>query len=160
MTQPPEPADTHDQRGPYLQDMRFDECMAHLAQERVGRLAVTVDQYPQVFPVNYVLDGSAVVVRTHLTREVLADTHGSVGFEIDALDDGTHSGWSVLVQGFAEDVSDRLQDLGTERARHLPAGAWAEGHEPRTIRIVPAQVTGQVLHPSGQLFATGEGRYL
>ena len=145
---------------PYLQDMTYDECMAHLAQHRVGRVAIIVRHYPQVFPVNYMLDGFVVVFRTHLGRNLLAANHANVCFEIDELDDGTHSGWSVLVQGMAEDVTDRLHDLNTDLARQLPIEPWAPGFKPRTVRIIPAHVTGRVLHPGGRLFATDASGYL
>ncbi len=41
-----------------------DECWDLLAQTNVGRLAVLVDGHPDIFPVNYVLDGDSIVFRT------------------------------------------------------------------------------------------------
>ena len=36
-----------------------------LAARQIGRLGVFLDQYPLIVPVNYSMDGDAVVIRTH-----------------------------------------------------------------------------------------------
>ena len=41
-----------------------EECWALLGQMNVGRLAVLVEGHPDIFPVNYVLDGQGIVFRT------------------------------------------------------------------------------------------------
>ena len=46
-----------------LEEIGEAECMALMAGQRVGRLIVSGSP-PQVFPVNYVVDGGAVVIRT------------------------------------------------------------------------------------------------
>src|SRR5262249_15027106 len=48
-----------------LEVLDRDECLALLARESLGRLAVVSDDgRPYVFPVNFALDGAAVVFRT------------------------------------------------------------------------------------------------
>ena len=41
-----------------------DECRRLLAADEIGRLAILDGTTPAVFPVNYVLDGEAIVFRT------------------------------------------------------------------------------------------------
>ena len=114
-----------------------------LATEQVGRLAVIVDHYPQVFPVNYRLDVPFVVFRT-ATDSPLGSSHlKNVGFEVDHIDPTTRTGWSVLIQGMGEDTSSRRPDTVSEHAQLLGVTSWIAGSKPRLIRIIPAQVTGR-----------------
>jgi nitroimidazol reductase NimA-like FMN-containing flavoprotein (pyridoxamine 5'-phosphate oxidase superfamily) len=63
-----------------------------------------------------------------------------VALEIDELDDRLSSGWSVVVQGRAEQVDDKseLADLF-----HHVRDPWAPGSRPVLVRITPSQVTGR-----------------
>jgi len=90
---------------PEVEELSQQDCLDLLATEQVGRLAVVVDLYPQVFPVNYRLDDFVVAFRTHIGTKLLAANHANVGFEVDHLDPVSRSGWSVLIQGMAEDTS-------------------------------------------------------
>lgn len=85
--------------------------------------------------------------RTHLGATLLAANHAHVGFYVEHIDDATHSGWSVLIQGTAEDVTDRPGDPATERSRNLGVEAWTPGDKPRIVRIIPGKVTGGRLTP-------------
>lgn len=126
-----------------LRALTYDECLTRLAGATIGRLAVVVEHYPQVFPVNYRLDDFIVVFRTDLGTKLLAAHHANVGFEVDHFDGATRTGWSVLVQGMAEDVSGRVGDPITERSRHLAVDPWAPGDRSRLVRIIPANVSGR-----------------
>jgi nitroimidazol reductase NimA-like FMN-containing flavoprotein (pyridoxamine 5'-phosphate oxidase superfamily) len=46
------------------------ECRALLAANRVGRIAIVVDNQPAIFPVNYVFDDHSIVF--HTNRPILA----------------------------------------------------------------------------------------
>jgi hypothetical protein len=126
-----------------LEELSYQECMYLLGTAQVGRLAVVVGHYPQVFPVNYRLDGSTVVFRTHIGTKLLAAHHQNVGFEVDYLDPVARSGWSVLIQGMAEDVTDREADPVTDRTRAAGVEPWTGGDNPRLVRIIPAKTTGR-----------------
>ncbi len=68
----------------------------------VGRLAMMIDDYPLVVPVNYrLLDDAAgvgIVFRTGPGSAIdRAPAH--VAFEIDGIDHPHHQGWSVVVRG-------------------------------------------------------------
>lgn len=127
--------------------LSVDECLRRLATQEIGRLAVVVDHYPQVFCVNYRLDDFVVVFRTQLGGRLTAANHENVGFEVDHLDHIRRCGWTVLVRGMAEDVTDRQGDLVTERSRRLAIDPWVPGEHPRIFRIIPAKITGRELTP-------------
>jgi uncharacterized protein len=125
-----------------------DECLRRLATRDIGRLSVMVGHYPQIFPVNYRLDDFVVVFRTHLGTKLNAANHANVGFQVDHIDPTNRSGWSVLIQGMAEDVTDRVADPITERSRDLGVTPWVPGDQPRLVRIIPAHITGRELTPA------------
>jgi nitroimidazol reductase NimA-like FMN-containing flavoprotein (pyridoxamine 5'-phosphate oxidase superfamily) len=115
-----------------------------LAGAAVGRVAVVVDGHPEIFPVNYALDGDAVVFRT---AEGTVLNHASltqVAFEVDDIDESTHTGWSVMVKGQADDIGDAL-DATSERLRRLPLTTWLPGQRDRWFVIRPRQITGRRL---------------
>ena len=89
--------------------------MARLARKRLGRLVLVLDHHPEVFPVNYGLDDNVVVFRTRPGTRLVAAHQAHVAFHVDHHDEATRSGWSVLVQGMAEDVTDRTDDLSAQR---------------------------------------------
>jgi uncharacterized protein len=59
-------------------------CLRLLAWDVIGRLAVVAPGgSPMVFPVNYVLDGEAIVFRTAPGTKLDAGSGGQACFEID-----------------------------------------------------------------------------
>lgn len=133
-------ADGTDGTGP-LQTMDEGECWARLGNHVVGRLVVTVGHQPDIFPVNYRLDDDEIVVRTaEGTKLAAALLGGRVAFEIDDIDELTHSGWSVVVHGTAREsksVDDVMHD------DEIDTDPWATGPKRRVIRITPDQITGR-----------------
>jgi nitroimidazol reductase NimA-like FMN-containing flavoprotein (pyridoxamine 5'-phosphate oxidase superfamily) len=123
-----------------------DECVRLLQSRHLGRLAVVIDARPLVFPVNYAMDGDRVVFRTAEGTKLHAASHEEVAFEIDDADARYHTGWSVLVVGFGEDVGDAPT---RERYEALPVRPWGEGNKPHWIRIRPRAITGRRIPPHG-----------
>lgn len=125
-----------------LEEIPESACERHLAQEKVGRVAVTVDDHPEIFPVNYAFVDGRVVFRTDpgAKLDAVADDT-SVCFEIDGIDEEHRVGWSVLVVGVAVRVADpdeqaRLGELGLE--------PWTGGRD-IWVRIQPRKITGRRL---------------
>jgi nitroimidazol reductase NimA-like FMN-containing flavoprotein (pyridoxamine 5'-phosphate oxidase superfamily) len=135
--------------GRSFRELTYQECLTHLGRATIGRLAVVVGRYPQVFPVNYRLDDFVVVFRTDLGTKLLAAQHANVAFEVDNVDQEARTGWSVLIQGMAEDVSARVDDAIAERGRHLDIDPWAPGDRSRVVRIIPASVSGREIRLDG-----------
>ena len=121
--------------------MGEEECWSLLAGREVGRLAVCIAGRPDIFPVNYRLDGRRIVVQTAPGLKLAAATLGSgVAFEVDELDEVAHRGWSVVVHGDATEV-ERLEELLD--AGDLGIGPWAGGTKNHFIRIEPAEISGR-----------------
>ncbi len=63
-----------------------------------------------------------------------------VAFEVDAIDEATRTGWSVVVRGTVAEVSEP-DDL--ERLRTLPLYPWALSAKARYVGIRPASISGR-----------------
>ena len=53
-----------DEAGSGVTDLPANACWALLRSQEVGRLAVSIADRPEIFPVNYVVDHGTVVFRT------------------------------------------------------------------------------------------------
>lgn len=126
---------------PAIEELDVDQCWANLRQRWVGRLAVSVNNRPDIFPVNYVVDAGTVVVQTAPGFKLAAAVLGSgVAFEVDEIDEVTRSGWSVVIHGKAKEV-ESLE--GLLHAQDLHIGPWAAGEKNHYIRIDVDEITGR-----------------
>lgn len=117
------------------------ECVALLDASSVGRVGVTVGALPTILPVNFVVHRDRVVFRTGAGTKLAAATRNAVvAFEVDQVDETTHTGWSVVVTGVAAEVTDptELDELG-----QLPLTRWAPGHDGRVVAISMELVSGR-----------------
>ena len=120
-----------------------DACYALLRTAEIGRVVATHSALPLVVPVNFALDGHAVVFRTTSDGTLAAATSGTVvAFEVDDIDRMTRSGWSVVVTGVATAVTD-VSDL--VRMEQLGIAPWTSGPRNHFVRITPGLVTGRLL---------------
>ena len=131
-----------------LETLSKGECLELLASASVARVGLVVDGRPLVLPVNYALDGNTIVFRTAegtvLNEAALRD----IAVEVDQIDEATHTGWSVLVQGVAQDVSEAV-DTKSERLRALALVTWAPGQRHRWFGVTADSVTGRRLRAAG-----------
>jgi nitroimidazol reductase NimA-like FMN-containing flavoprotein (pyridoxamine 5'-phosphate oxidase superfamily) len=125
-----------------MEDLTRAECLDLLATLSVGRLGLLVDGRPEVLPVNYALDGETVLFRTGEETVLNQASLAFVGFEVDTIDEATHAGSSVLVQGVAQDIGDAI-DATSERLRRLTLVTWAPGGRERWFRIQPDKISGR-----------------
>jgi|EndMetStandDraft_3_1072993.scaffolds.fasta_scaffold57949_3 nitroimidazol reductase NimA-like FMN-containing flavoprotein (pyridoxamine 5'-phosphate oxidase superfamily) len=116
-----------------------EACWNLLARRELGRLAVWVDGKPDIFPVNYVIDGPRVLFRTAPGSKLAGlSENPDVAFEVDEYDD-THAA-SVVVKG----VATRLEMLADiEAADALPLTPWIPTLKYRWVRISPTSITGR-----------------
>ena len=127
---------------PHLTEIPEDECVALLAGHNVGRLVLVQQGTPVALPVNYVLDGRTVAVRTDPGALLDWAALGHVAFEIDDIDEQTRQGWSVLVQGIGRDVTEGV-DTWSERLRGQELEPWAGGERHHWIAISSPRFTGR-----------------
>lgn len=118
-----------------------DECDHLLRHGRVGRIAFLVDGEVGVYPVAYTIDGHSPAFRTGRGEKLEAALLDRVvAFEIDDWDADRRTGWSVIVRGTAQVVTDaesiaRLEESGLE--------PWAPGTRDRWVRILAQEITGR-----------------
>src|SRR6476619_1600285 len=63
-----------DQQPPEVEKLDHHECWSLLRSVTVGRLAVWVDDHPDIFPINYTVDHGSLVFRTAEGKKLHAAT--------------------------------------------------------------------------------------
>ena len=118
-----------------------DECWTLVRSQAIARLALVVDGWPIVLPVNYVVDGTDIVIRTAPGSAMsAARLEAQVALEVDVIDELYRSGWSVLVLGTAAEITEPSELRHTTA---LPLRPWAAGQRSCWIRVRPVQITGR-----------------
>ncbi|GAA4031953.1 pyridoxamine 5'-phosphate oxidase family protein [Arthrobacter methylotrophus] len=117
------------------------ECWRLLAETSVGRLALTVDGHPDIFPVNYKVDGESLVFRTGTgTKQEAIDADSTVALEADSVSAEFGVAWSVVVRGKAQKETSPGPALDSISRSLFP---WQGIGKDYLIRIVPESVTGR-----------------
>ncbi|MEU3254652.1 pyridoxamine 5'-phosphate oxidase family protein [Streptomyces sp. NPDC006997] len=122
------------------------EALRLLGSVSLGRIVFTRQALPTVRPVNHVLDGGDIVIRTHEGAALTSHARGAgghgvvVAYEADVIDPDTHLGWSVVVTGYAYLVTDP-DELARYRALLRPWTLPALDMD-HAVRIRPDLVTG------------------
>lgn len=152
---------------PRMETLDRHRCVELLAGAGIGRLAFELApprpagslaeprghddrpderQAPGVVPLSYLLDGpegdESLVFRTTYGSRLGRSAVGSpVSFEVDELRPSAQEGWSVVVSGHAEQITDQaeLERLG----RRLQP--WAPGFKELFLRLPLEQVSGRRL---------------
>jgi nitroimidazol reductase NimA-like FMN-containing flavoprotein (pyridoxamine 5'-phosphate oxidase superfamily) len=131
---------THDHRTG-MEILDDEASWTLLAGAAVGRLAVSVADHPDIFPINHVVDGQTIVFRTAEGTKLAAAVLGrAVAFEVDGYDAVAGEAWSVVVKGRAEEI-EALEELLD--AEELPLFPWAAFPKARWVRIRPDEVSGR-----------------
>lgn len=127
-----------------LEVLPLAQCMSLLRSRPLGRLAYIEAGAPTIVPVNHLVDGVGIVLRTFAGGKLDAAIVGApVAFELDDHDPARGTGWSVIVRGRAVLVED--DDRASRYEDDLDS--WAiEPDAPATwIRIIPDEVSGRRL---------------
>ncbi|HLF40964.1 MAG TPA: pyridoxamine 5'-phosphate oxidase family protein, partial [Acidimicrobiia bacterium] len=119
-----------------------ETCRRLVATAEVGRLAILEDGEPGIFPVNFAVDGDAVVFRTAPGTKLESIARSAVAFEVDHLPAGSGTGWSVVLNGFAEEVTSAHHPGLREHLASLAVRPWAPGERIHFVRLVPSAVSG------------------
>jgi nitroimidazol reductase NimA-like FMN-containing flavoprotein (pyridoxamine 5'-phosphate oxidase superfamily) len=109
------------------------DCWSLLSEADYGRLVVDSDGRPDVFPVNFDVDGATLVVQTNMGHKLLAALRGPVAFEADRVDREDRAAWSVVVHGRAVDASDDEVEMRTPYT----------GRKEFTLRVIPERISGR-----------------
>jgi hypothetical protein len=137
-------------QGQELDEIGEEECFALLGLQTLGRLAVVREDRPEIFPVNYGMDGRTITIRTGSGVKLTYGSLAHVAFEVEDIDPATREGWVVVVHGFAEDVTDGA-DRWSVGAREAGARPWVKGDRDHYLAISHAQVSGRRIYsPAAQ----------
>jgi uncharacterized protein len=107
-----------------VKTLTVPECRELLTRHHFGRFGFmdAVGVLPSIVPVNYLLNNDRIVIRTDAGSKLVAALRGApVAFEVDGVDQDHQVGWSVVVRGRAEEITDedKLAEL-----RQTPLLAW------------------------------------
>jgi nitroimidazol reductase NimA-like FMN-containing flavoprotein (pyridoxamine 5'-phosphate oxidase superfamily) len=117
------------------------ECWQLLRAVSVGRVVFTMNALPAIRPVNHVVDGQAIIIRSHLGSAITghsARDGAVVCYEADEIDPDRHTGWSVIATGLARLVRDPDSAVRYKQALE----PWAAGAMDQVIAITPQTITG------------------
>jgi hypothetical protein len=110
-----------------------------LEQTTVGVLATAAQGRADLFPVNYLVDGRTLLIRTSPgTKTVELSDNPHAAFAAQGTD--RHGAWSVVIQGSAEQFTDEVDLVGSAA---LELVSWAPGEKHVFVRITPYRIEGR-----------------
>ncbi|GAA1861308.1 pyridoxamine 5'-phosphate oxidase family protein [Actinomadura bangladeshensis] len=131
---------------PVLEELDRAECLRLISGGSVGRVAFDDGEGPTVIPVNYALDGEAVIFRTsssgRMNRSLLTSVVGGevrAAFQVDRFDEPDRMGWSVLLRGGVHPLSDE------EVAKVAQVEPWPGDDRDEWFRLAALEVSGRRL---------------
>lgn len=125
-------------------DLSRERCFLLLERSVMGRLAYCSDSTPRIYPLNFTLQGEAIVFRTAAYTTLGTEIDGrEVAFEVDEVDRTVGHGWSIVVSGQAELVSD--PDEVAQLRRVADPQPWAPGVRPLYVRIPIRRISGRAI---------------
>jgi len=122
-------------------ELTEEESWALLGSVPLGRVVFTMKAMPAIRPVNHLVDGKTVTIRSHLGAAIVGHAAGDgavVCYEADDIDPVRHTGWSVIVTGMARLVREPAAIARYERLLE----PWAAGQMDYVIAITPQIITG------------------
>jgi nitroimidazol reductase NimA-like FMN-containing flavoprotein (pyridoxamine 5'-phosphate oxidase superfamily) len=119
-----------------------DECLRLIASREVGRIGIVDNGQPIILPMNYLMMGDTVVLRTSAGTKLQHAQGSSACFEVDDIEVTTQAGWSVLAVGRLETITE-YDDAKVRAARSLELSPWAAGERPYWMRLVTRRLTGR-----------------
>jgi nitroimidazol reductase NimA-like FMN-containing flavoprotein (pyridoxamine 5'-phosphate oxidase superfamily) len=131
--------DKHDDQ---IEVLSEQQCLDLLASQDLGRIAFTVGEQPEIFPVNYATDRAIVVFRTATGTKLEQALVSRVAFEVDEWDPQTKLGWSVVLKGIAEEVTTGIDPFSAKLRTHA-VSPLAPGERERWIAIYPSEISGR-----------------
>ena len=129
-----------------LEVLSEGDCFALLANAPIGRVVYSDRALPVILPVNFTLDGDDVVIRTGRRSRLATHAAGHViAFEVDDIDAGSRSGWSVVLTGFLQLVEEPAE---VARLEGLGLRSWAPSAHDRYLRLRSDLITGRRIPPA------------
>ncbi len=137
----------------WMEHLSTETCWELLETTPVGRVVVTVDGAPEIYPVNFVVDDRSVAFQTAPGSKLRGlERFPTTCFEADAIDTNLHAGWSVMVKGRAVDVTRADERF---RLNSMPLALWTTGEKDHWVQIRPTEVTGRRIHSIAEVEPAG-----
>ncbi|GAB3251239.1 pyridoxamine 5'-phosphate oxidase family protein [Nocardioides dilutus] len=135
---------------PEIHELDPPTCQRLLRRGVFGRFAFVSPRGPEIFPVNYVVHGEAVVVRTGQDSALARHGAGAdLVFEVDAVDHEYWSGFSVIARG----VGEILDSPPTAQVGAPPPRPWAGGDRDCVLQMPWTELSGRAIGRRGSLDA-------
>lgn len=135
-TKPPPSGST-----PEIELLSEDQCWEMLRGHVVGRLAVVIEDHPDIFPINYAVDNGSLIFRTAEGTKLYGSTSNTpVAFEIDGYEPTTEQAWSVVLRGTVMTIR---AGSGLAAAENLTLEPWQGGIKNHLMRILPLNLSGR-----------------
>ena len=116
-----------------------DECWELLLSSSFGRLAASVADDIEIFPLNFIAVDGRILFRTAEGTKLLALTvNNRVAIETDDI--GRSDAWSVVVKGIAH-VLDTQAEI--DAANALPLSPLVPTLKYIWVEITPTEITGR-----------------
>lgn len=120
------------------ENMSDDEVWQFLEHTRLGRLALSVANEPDIFPINFLAHDGTLLIRTNPGTKLAALTvNHSVAFEIDGLTET--EAWSVVLKGTARVVESQTE---IDALNELPLSPWLQTLKYTFVEITPTSLRG------------------
>ena len=123
-------------------DLSREECLRLLRSGVGGRVALCTPTGPHIVPVNHSVVDEALIIRT--SPYSVLGTYGrdsTLAFEVDRFDHERRRGWSVVVRGRGEVVTDAAE-IEHIRTTWDPR-PWASGARSLYLRLRWDEVSGR-----------------
>jgi nitroimidazol reductase NimA-like FMN-containing flavoprotein (pyridoxamine 5'-phosphate oxidase superfamily) len=131
-----------------------EQCWELASEAVVGRLAIAAPDGPDIFPVNHVVDHESVVFRTAAGTKLFGAVDEMVAFEVDGYDVANATAWSVVLKGYAQEITEEGDLID---ATYLPLLPWQPGPKGHFVRIGLGTVTGRRFEVFGGVRRAPEG---
>ncbi|WP_284764258.1 pyridoxamine 5'-phosphate oxidase family protein [Arthrobacter sp. efr-133-R2A-63] len=131
-----------------------EECWNILLGATLGRLALSIANEPEIYPINFVAHDRKILLRTNPGEKLFALTiNDKVAFETDGV--GSESVWSVVVKGRARQLESGAE---IEAAERIPRQQLTSTKKRVFVEIIPTSITGRRIHrgPESDELAPGD----
>jgi nitroimidazol reductase NimA-like FMN-containing flavoprotein (pyridoxamine 5'-phosphate oxidase superfamily) len=123
-------------------ELEKGQCLELLGGTHIARVVLSINCLPVALPVNMALLGEDVIFSTDSGSKLTAAVEAQVvSVEADDIDLMYRTGWSVLVTGRAQLVTEPT-DIKWASSRVQP---WAPGPHPFLVRIPSTLISGRRL---------------
>ena len=119
-----------------------DQCWNLLTESVMGRLALSVDGEPEIFPINaYAREGKILFRTGEGTKLSEIAVNGRVAFETDGFT--SKIGWSVVAKGTARILTGTNE---IQQADQLPLKPWVPTLKMNYVEIDVTEISGRRFH--------------